>query len=359
MQASDSGTAPSVPAPTLRARLSRLTPYFGGQRMAWALAIIGTLVGAVTEPLIPALLKPLLDSGFTQGTLDLWLVPMAIIGVFIVRGLAQFMGQYALARIANEGMLRLRKAMFERLLAADMALFSRQSASALSNTVVYEVQTGATQLVQALMGISRDGFTLVALLAYLLYLNWQLTLIVAVVVPSVGWIMKVLSRRLYHITKASQQATDELAYVVEENVLAHRMVRLHGAQDGQAGRFGGLSHSLRRLAIKATIASAAMTPLTQVVAAGACTDCPLRWADRWRSNCSLSRRAAGLAPSVERQYARRPVSSISSRVPTPAWSWWRMARPGAKSHDFHVVSSGIRATSRRLVSTTRPRAKRS
>jgi len=269
MQASDSGTAPSVPAPTLRARLSRLTPYFGGQRMAWALAVIGTLVGAVTEPLIPALLKPLLDSGFTQGTLDLWLVPMAIIGVFIVRGLAQFMGQYALARIANEGMLRLRKAMFERLLAADMALFSRQSASALSNTVVYEVQTGATQLVQALMGISRDGFTLVALLAYLLYLNWQLTLIVAVVVPSVGWIMKVLSRRLYHITKASQQATDELAYVVEENVLAHRMVRLHGAQDGQAGRFGGLSHSLRRLAIKATIASAAMTPLTQVVAAGA------------------------------------------------------------------------------------------
>lgn len=79
--------------------------------------------------------------------------------------------------------------------------------------------------------------------------------------------MKTLSRRLYKITKSSQQATDDLAYVVEENVLAHRMVRLHGAQQDQAGRFGALSQSLRRLAIKSTIASAAMTPTTQLLAA--------------------------------------------------------------------------------------------
>lgn len=233
------------------------------------MAIVATLVGAVTEPLIPALLQPLLDKGFTQGTLQLWTVPVAIVGVFMVRGVAQFAGQYALARIANEGMLTLRRDLFARLMAADMGLFSRQSASALSNTVVYEVQTGATLLVQALLGISRDGFTLLALLAYLLYLNWQLTLIVAVVVPGVAWIMKTLSRRLYQITKKSQQATDDLAYVVEENVLAHRMVRLHGAQAGQAERFDHLGRQLRGLAIKGTIAAAAMTPLTQLLAAGA------------------------------------------------------------------------------------------
>ena len=272
MQATDTGTKPaSAPTPptTLMARLKRLSVYFGDQRMAWSLAIVATLVGAITEPLIPALLQPLLDKGFTQGTLQLWMVPLAILGVFFVRGVAQFVGQYALARIANEGMLTLRQALFDRVLAAEMGLFARQSASALSNTVVYEVQTGATLLVQALLGLSRDGFTLVALLVYLLYLNWQLTLIVAVVVPGVAWIMKTLSRRLYHLTKSSQQATDELAYVVEENVLAHRMVRLHGAQGGQAQRFADLSRSLRRLAIKSTIASAAMTPLTQLLAAAA------------------------------------------------------------------------------------------
>jgi len=272
MQAQDPRPLPtseqSAPL-TLAARLRRLSVYFGNQRSAWTLAVLATLVGAVTEPLIPALLKPLLDQGFTEGSLKLWMVPLAIMGVFLVRGLAQFVGQYALARIANEGMMKLREALFDRLLAAEMALFTRQSASTLSNTVVYEVQTGATLLVQALMGLSRDGFTLVALLGYLLYLNWQLTLIVAVVVPGVAWIMKTLSRRLYHITKSSQEATDQLAYVVEENVLAHRMVRLHGAQPSQSQRFGVLSQRLRRLAIKATIASAAMTPLTQLLAAAA------------------------------------------------------------------------------------------
>ena len=241
-----------------------------------------TLVGAITEPLIPALLKPLLDRGFTEGSLPLWAVPLAIMGVFLVRGVAQFVGQYALTRIANEGMLILRQTLFARLLAADMGLFTRQSASTLSNTVVYEVQTGATLLVQALLGLSRDGFTLVALLGYLLYLNWQLTLIVTAIVPGVAWIMKTLSRRLYGLTKRSQKATDELAYVVEENVLAHRMVRLHGAQAGQAERFGVLSRSLRRLAIKSTIASSAMTPLTQLLAAAALSTviCVALWQGR-------------------------------------------------------------------------------
>ncbi|MDD0837420.1 lipid A export permease/ATP-binding protein MsbA [Curvibacter sp. HBC61] len=275
---------PDAPQPTLplRQRLARLNAYFGRHGLAWGMAVLATLVGAGTEPLIPALMQPLLDQGFTKGTLPLWFVPLALLGLFAVRGLAQFVAQYALARIANDGMMRLRKDLFQRLLSADLRLFREQSASALSNTVVYEVQTGAQLLVQSALGFSRDGFTLLALLGYLLYLNWQLTLIVGVVVPGVAWVMKTLSRRLYTLTKASQAATDELAYVVEENVLAHRMVRLHGAQAAQAGRFERLSQSLRGLAIKGTIASSAMTPLTQLLSAGALSTviCVALWQGR-------------------------------------------------------------------------------
>lgn len=241
--------------------------WFGGSRRWWAIGVGTAMVAALTEPLMPALMKPLLDRGFTQGQLALWMVPAFIILLFAVRGMAQFVSQYALARIANEGMQRLRRVLFDRLLVAELGLFSRQSASALSNTVVYEVQTGGVLLVQALLGLSRDGFTVIALLFYLLYLNWKLTLVVALLVPGTAWIMKVLSKRLYRLTRLGQEATDELAYVVEENVLAHRMVRLHGAQAGQSERFERLSHSLNRLAVKSTIASAAMTPLTQLFAA--------------------------------------------------------------------------------------------
>ena len=241
--------------------------WFGGSRHWWAVGLIGALLAAITEPLMAALLKPLLDRGFNRGQLALWIVPAAVLLLFAVRGIAQFISQYALSRIANEGMQRLRRVLFQRLLAAELALFSRQSASALSNTVVYEVQTGSMLLVQALLGLSRDGFTLIALLAYLVYLNWKLTLIVAFLVPSISWIMKVFSKRLYRLTQQGQQATDELAYVVEENVLAHRMVRLHGAEAAQGERFEQLSQRLNRLAVKSTIAQAATTPLTQMMAA--------------------------------------------------------------------------------------------
>ena len=248
-------------------RMLRLWPYFGRQRASWVLAILATLVAASTEPLIPALFKPLLDEGFSQNALPLWMVPTAVIGIFAVRGAAFFISQYALARIANDGMQALRDALFQRLVQAEMSLFSKQSASALSNTLVYEVQTGANQLISALLGLSRDGFTLIALVAYLFFLNWKLTLLVFIVVPGTAWIMKKLSKRLYRLTKDSQTATDDLAYVVEENVLAHRVVRLHGAQAGQLERFKVLSQRLRSLALKSTIASAAMSPLTQFMAA--------------------------------------------------------------------------------------------
>jgi subfamily B ATP-binding cassette protein MsbA len=159
--------------------------------------------------------------------------------------------------------------MFVRLNDAQMTLFARQSASKLSNTLVYEVQTGSTMLVNALLSLTKDSLTLLALLAYLMYLNWKLTLIVLLLFPGLIVVMRVLSRRLYRLTRSSQQATDELAYVVEENALAHRMVRLHGAQQRQTQRFDGLSVSLRRLALKSTVAHAAMTPLTQMLAAAA------------------------------------------------------------------------------------------
>jgi subfamily B ATP-binding cassette protein MsbA len=248
-------------------RMLRLWPYFGKQRSVWILALVATLVAASTEPLIPALFKPLLDEGFAENSLPLWMVPTAVIGIFLVRGAAFFVSQYALARIANNGMQALRDTLFQRLMQAEMSVFSQQSASALSNTLVYEVQTGATQLISALLGLSRDGFTLIALIAYLMFLNWKLTLLVFVVVPGSAWVMKILSKRLYGLTRDSQAATDNLAYVVEENVLAHRMVRLHGAQETQLTRFKNLSQHLRSLALKSTIASAAMSPLTQLMAA--------------------------------------------------------------------------------------------
>ena len=232
-----------------------------------ALGIVGILVGAATEPAIPALMKPLLDNGFDRGTLALWKIPVVLLLLFGVRGFAGFIAAYCLARVTNYSMEQLRQKLFEKLLRADPHIFTNQHTSGLTNTMVYEVNNGANLLVTTMLALAKDLVTLLALLGYLLTLNWKLTLIVFAIFPPIAWVVKTLSRRLDNVTRASQDATDELAYVVEENVLAYRMVRLHNAQTSQTQKFGGANQKLRQLALKAVIANSVMTPLIQMLAA--------------------------------------------------------------------------------------------
>ena len=256
--------------PPLLKRLGRLRPYFGTLPGTWCLVALGAIVGSDTEPMIPKLLQLLLDLGFKKdGGLALWMVPVALIGLFGIRGLAGYVSQIGLARITGKGLNDLRSAMFDKLLVAKLDLYSEQSSSSLSNTLVYEVQSGSAMLVNAMLTLTRNALTTVALTIYLFYQNWQLTLIVACIFPAVALVMRVLSRRLHNLTKTNQTVTDELAYVVEENVLAHREVRLYNAQKLQSARFQALSKSLERLAMKSTVAGAAMTPMTQLLAAAA------------------------------------------------------------------------------------------
>lgn len=252
--------------PSFSARLRRLWPYFAGGRIGVLMVLGGAVVGAATEPMIPALLQPLLDSGFKDASLPLWLIPLAVIGIFAVRSAAGFIAQYGLSWTANRGMLNLRRAMFARLLDAAPPLFTTSSTSSLTNTLAYEVQTGTNQLVYSLLTLVRDSLVLVALLGYLLWLNWQLTIFVAVLIPAVTLVMRTLSRRMHRLTIAGQTATDDLAYVVEENVLAWRIVRLHGAKSTQTRRFAQVSEALRRLAIKGSVAGSLTTPVTQMLA---------------------------------------------------------------------------------------------
>ncbi len=253
--------------PTLFQRFARLWPTIRASRAGLVAAVIGSVLTAATEPAIPALMNKLLDQGFGKGTLPLWLVPVSIIGLFALRSASGFISQFGLAWTANRAVLALRQGMFGRLMASEPSLLTQSTASGMTNTLVYEAQTGVTILVMSLQTLVRDSLTLVALLGYLLYLNWQLTLAVALLFPAVGLVMRAIGKRLTRLTVEGQKATDDLAYVVEENMLAWRIVRLHGAQQQQAERFRGRAEQVRRLMMKAVVAGGSMTPITQMLAA--------------------------------------------------------------------------------------------
>jgi subfamily B ATP-binding cassette protein MsbA len=153
------------------------------------------------------------------------------------------------------------------LLRAPPRTYARHPASSLVNTLVFEASVGVTTLVGALSTLMRDSLILVALLGYLLWLNWQLTLLVGLLFPAVAWVMRTIGRRLQRVTMLAQQANDKLAYVVEENVLAWRIVRLHAAQQRQSSRFAERAQEVRQWVMKGVVAGASMTPVTQMLAA--------------------------------------------------------------------------------------------
>ena len=247
--------------------LRRLRPYAQGSGPYLALIFLAVIVTAITEPLVPALMKPLLDRGFGDNRIALWIVPVALISLFTVRGLSTFVAKYGTSAVAFGMVERMAAAQFAVLHRAHPSLYTNYTASSLVNTMVYELQIGATYVVNALLTLAKNLLSVMALLGYLLYLNWQLTLIVFSVGPAIAWTIQTLSKRLHRLTKQSQSATDQLAYVVEENVLAWRTVRLHHAQQAQQQRFAALAHALRRLALKSTIAASAVMPITQILAA--------------------------------------------------------------------------------------------
>jgi subfamily B ATP-binding cassette protein MsbA len=246
----------------MRERLKRVGRYFTKPYYAWVALALSVMVGAALEPAIPALLKPLLDQGFNSNTLPLWMVPVALIGLFMLRSSASYLSDIAVAKITQTNLQQLRTKMFESISYSDIRLFRDQAATSLANTVVYEATNGAVVLLQSVTTVVKDSLTLVALTCFLLYLNWQLSIIVLLIFPVVAISMRVISKRVYALTKAQQKTVDELAYVVEEGVLAHKEIRIQNAEKHQQARFEFLNVTLRRLAMKSAIAGSAVAPVT-------------------------------------------------------------------------------------------------
>jgi len=233
--------------------------------------IIGSLVAmafvAAAETSIPALMKPLLDRGFTgQLNSKLWQIPVFLVGLAIVRSMAQFLSNYLLTRVINLVLLKLREQMFQTLLHASTAFFQKNSASNLINAVVFEVNNVLTVMGGMLISLVRDSLTVVGLMGYLIYLNWKLTLVVLIIFPIIAYIMSKINRRLRSLNREQQTLTSDLAYIVEEASAGYKIVKVHGAEQYEMNRFLDKAERLRQFALKSAVAGGLNQPITQLIA---------------------------------------------------------------------------------------------
>ncbi len=245
----------------------RVLSYLKPHKSMIILALLAMAVVAATETSIPALMKPLLDRGFTGGLNDkLWQVPLFLVGLAIIRGAAQFLSNYWLNRVINEVLLILREQMFARLLHAPTEFFQQSTAANLINTVVFEVNNVLSILSSVAINLVRDSLTVIGLMCYLFYLNWRLTLVVMIIFPIIGFMISKVNKRLRTLGRDQQKYTSELAYVVEEASAGHKVVKLNSGQDYEMYRFKEMARQLRKFAIRASIAGGLNQPITQIVA---------------------------------------------------------------------------------------------
>ena len=231
------------------------------------LAVAGMIGAAATEPMFPRILKPLIDKGFS-GTpaFSLWMVPVSIVGIFLLRGICTFCTQYYLSWVANKLLSDLRGSMFGRILDVPISYYQNESSGRLINTTKYEVQQVVEMVKVSINTLVRDSLTVVALMLYLIYENWQLTLVAMFIIPAMAVVVKMTSKRLRKLNQHQLALNSELTQVVEEATRASQVIRIFGGQTYEKNRFHAKSEKLRGYAQRVTVASASTTPITQMVA---------------------------------------------------------------------------------------------
>nr|WP_231908036.1 MULTISPECIES: lipid A export permease/ATP-binding protein MsbA [Cupriavidus] len=242
--------------------------YLRPEARVFLIAILAMAVVAASEGIIPKVVNDLLDKGFGGDYAGrLWHVPAILTGVALIRGVAQFASGYLLSLISNRVLLKMRMQMFDRMLHAPALFFHRNTAASLINAVIFEVNQVLSILTNVFITLVRDSLTVLALLIYLFYTNWRLTLIVAVILPVIGYLMSKINRRLRRLNRDHQALTNSAAYVVEEAAGGFKVVKLHGGEAYEMDRFRRMSERLKAYSMRMAVAGGLNQPVTAFLAA--------------------------------------------------------------------------------------------
>ena len=256
----------STPTPSSLPLYLRLLGYVKPYWKVFAASIGAMAVFSATEPAMPALVKPLIDGTFVERDMSVlrW-APVAIVGLFVVRGIASFVADYCSNWVAQKVVVDLRRHMFATLVRLPTAFYDANTTGNLISKFTYNVQQVTGAATSAVTVLVKDTLAVLGLLGFMLYVNWQLTLAALVVGPVIMLIIRKFSRRLRAMSRAEQAAMGDLNHVLEESIGCHRVVKVFGGQEYEAGRLERAVNKVRKYNMKMSIAASANVPLTQIV----------------------------------------------------------------------------------------------
>jgi subfamily B ATP-binding cassette protein MsbA len=246
--------------------LRRLGQFVHPYRWGALLTVLAYLCLAGTELLLPELIGYAFGQGLQKDAFPLWMVPVALIGLYLVRGVSSFAGQYLFNWTLTRSVLDFRTALVNALLRVDAAVYTRMQ----PGTAVTKVVNDPQQILQLTgdvgMALLRDGLPAIGLMVYLLTLNWQLTLLALVVTPVMAFVMRQLNRRMRLMSSRSYDSQLVLVNKVDDITRAWRVVRQFGAAAFERERFIEAAQAVRRYNLKTAATAALAQPMSQLVA---------------------------------------------------------------------------------------------
>ena len=222
---------------------------------------------AATESLFPALMKFLLDQGFKVSKPNLvYLIPLAIVGLFVLRGLIQYVSNYIMTWITTHIVMVIRNELFEKILRLPSLAFADARGTYVSK-VIFDVWQIGDAVSTVLISSIRELLTAIGLILYLLYLDWRLALITLSVGPVIVVLVALLSKRMRAAGQSSLKAVGELTHILEESVLCQKIIKIYAGQAVEKARFETANAQFRRAQMKEAIPASVTTPMTHIATA--------------------------------------------------------------------------------------------
>ena len=247
----------------------RLLRYVRPYWWAFALAILGMVVVAAGDTVMAYMVMPIIQNFQHPDPAMTVKLPIAIVAVFLLRGLGSFVSEYGMAWTGHRVVFDLRRQMVDRLLSLPTSYFDAQAPGRLISKFTFDAYQLAAAASSAITTAIRSTLTIAGSVGLLLWLNWRLTLIASIVLPTVGVVIRYFSRRLRRIARDVQHRTGSITHVLDEILGSHRVVKIFGGQEYEKKRAVAGANSLRTSMTKQSSASAASGPLLQFVAASA------------------------------------------------------------------------------------------
>ena len=246
----------------------RLLAYSGRYWPIGLIALVGMIADGGGLALFTNLLRPMIDDLFAKkdAYLIFWM-PIWIMGIFFVRSCGTFVSDYGISHIGRHVVQSAQHDVFGAYLKLPASFFGSEPSGQQVSRITYTSEQVASAATDALKVAVTDGFTVIFMLIVMLHNSAYLALSLLVMVPAIGLIATVVSRRYRHISRRIQGSMGSVTGTVEESVGAHREVRIYGGQTHEADRFDLITRNTRRLNLKIAATNAASSSTIQLVAA--------------------------------------------------------------------------------------------